>query len=288
MIESLENRRMLTATYEVDGTVLRITGTPNRDDLAFGLSPDGTQVDVNVFEDGALVAQESFSVNQFSLISARLGDGADTIIMGEVTIPIIVRGERGNDSLSGGFGNDTLLGGGGEDYLFGREGDDSLVGGLQADLMLGGRNNDVIFPFSDLLSDDTIAGGFGSDTIDYALVPDQAFVNIGTDLPDPGEDDRIFGDVEIVLGSPQNDTFINGTRRGMRIDGRAGDDTLTGGSGNDTLVGGPGADNLAGKGGQDRIEAADGVSDIVDGGRDSDTGVVDTGLDALFNLENAA
>ncbi|GEM_PF-3883816 len=285
MIENLESRRLLTATYEVDGTVLRITGTANRDDLAFGLSPDGLHVDVNVFENGVLVTQESFPVGRFTLISARLGDGADTFIAGEIPVPVIVRGERGPDSLSGGAGNDTFSGGGGDDYIFGREGDDSITGGLQADLLLGGRNNDTIVAFSDLLTDDTIAGGQGTDTVDYSTVSDNVFVNVGTDLPDPAEDDRIFGDVEVLLGSAQNDTLINGTRRGMIIDGRAGADTLTGGSGNDMLIGGAGADSLLGKGGRDSLEAADSASDAIDGGRDSDTGTIDSGLDALFNLE---
>lgn len=291
MIETLERRSLLAAAtvtiiQTTDGSILQIFGTAKRDFISFGLSPDGTLFDYSIAlgdGSGEVISQRNNSVADFKLISASLGDGADTLIMGELPIPLFARGGRGPDSISGGFGNDTMLGDGSNDYLFGREGNDSIVGGLQDDLMLGGRNDDVLFPNSTLSNDDTVSGGQGRDTVDYSTVTDNVTVNLNNDLPNPSEDDFIIGDVEVILGSPQNDTITNGTRRGMVIDGRGGNDTLTGGSGNDTITGGAGVDVINAVGGRDSIIADDGEIDTINGGRDSDT-VTGDGNDVITNV----
>lgn len=285
LIESLESRKVLAASFSIDGSILNITGTENQDFIALGVSPDGTQFDLNFYIHGDLVVQKNFlPIKEFTLITADLGGGADTFIMGEVPIPALILGGPGYDSLSGGQGHDTLAGQGGDDYLFGREGNDSLLGGVGADIQLGGRNDDFILALSDTTGDDTISGGLGEDTVDYRLVLDEVYVHIGNDLPDPNEDDFIFGDVENIFGSPQNDTIINGTNRGMRIDGRAGNDSLTGGSGDDTLVGGFGQDVLTGNKGTDVLDAADGEADILNGGTDADEVTDDLLLDARADI----
>ncbi|MBR7025643.1 MAG: hypothetical protein IKI08_06510 [Selenomonadaceae bacterium] len=52
-------------------------------------------------------------------------------------------GEAGNDSLNGDAGNDILSGGTGKDKLYGGKGNDSLWGGADDDSLYGGEGNDI-------------------------------------------------------------------------------------------------------------------------------------------------
>jgi Ca2+-binding RTX toxin-like protein len=53
-----------------------------------------------------------------------------------------INGGEGNDYVEGGHGNDSLIGGGGNDELHGMAGDDVLVGGIGNDILIGGAGND--------------------------------------------------------------------------------------------------------------------------------------------------
>jgi Ca2+-binding RTX toxin-like protein len=97
-------------------------------------------------------------------------------------------GSGSADSIIGGAGNDTLAGGGGADNIAGGDGDDSVTGGAGNDVVDGGAGNDIftdvalntdnfaggagddrfdIAAFADLTSADTVAGGDGTDTINF-------------------------------------------------------------------------------------------------------------------------
>ncbi|MDW8261170.1 MAG: hypothetical protein RMJ35_01465 [Phycisphaerales bacterium] len=288
MIESLEPRKLLAAAFEVDGRILRIFGTPRRDHVALGLSPDGSLFDINVFDSaGALLQQQTFRTAEINLISASLGDSADQLILGLVPIPAFIRGGMGPDTISGGPGNDTIFGDGGFDVIVGREGTDELTGGLQGDVIFGSAGNDTIRGVSGPDdNDDTIAGGGGIDTLDYSALSSRVLINVGDfTTPDADVSDRVHGDVEILIGTDFNDRLFNLTRRGMRIDGRAGNDTIHGGSGNDTLIGGAGSDTLRGFGGNDSFDASNGAADVVDGGSGNDSATADAGLDEISGIE---
>ena len=62
---------------------------------------------------------------------------------------------------------------------------------------------------------------------------------------------------------------INGEDGDDRLSGGGGDDEINGGAGKDRVRGGKGADTLNGDDGNDFIDAADQVSDTVDGGADT-------------------
>src|SRR5207248_7439429 len=68
--------------------------------------------------------------------------GNDLISAAAVSVPVI---------LDGGDGDDTLIGGSGGDLLFAGPGNNSLVAGLGDDTLVGGGN-------------DTLDGGAGNDT----------------------------------------------------------------------------------------------------------------------------
>jgi len=86
------------------------------------------------------------------------GDGADTL-----------SGSSGNDTLSGGIDNDSLDGGEGDDSLDGGSGNDSLTGGDGNDILSGGDGNDLISvnTYGSMLHSVTVAGGAGSDTLQF-------------------------------------------------------------------------------------------------------------------------
>ena len=74
----------------------------------------------------------------------------------------MLRGDDGNDVLTGGGGNDLLLGGDGRDRMRGQAGDDTMIGGDGADILKGGGGNDTVESGTD---DDIKQGGRGIDAL---------------------------------------------------------------------------------------------------------------------------
>jgi Ca2+-binding RTX toxin-like protein len=189
--------------------------------------------------------------------------------------------------LAGGGGADQMTGAGGPGFtgalpealaLFGQDGSDALVGGSGADWIVAGSANDVT------------AGGDGADVIDGGE-GDQDYLNLagqpsatvnlaaGT-VTAPGGDDRLEN-IEGVVGTAGDDTFVgdggplnvfDGSRGDDSFRGRRGRDVFlgfngadagSGGAGADVLVGERGRDLLRGGRGQDIIDSKRGGSDVV-------------------------
>jgi C1A family cysteine protease len=72
------------------------------------------------------------------------GDGNDLIDWSAATVPVVLRGNGGDDTLTGGSGNDLLTGGAGNDVLYGGGGDDTLYGDDGTNHLIGGGGNDSI------------------------------------------------------------------------------------------------------------------------------------------------
>src|SRR3954454_18429550 len=121
-IDTLESRRLLSAVLK-HGT-LTVIGTEHRDKINFWI--DATNHDRLIVLDGK--GKFSFDLSSVHLISAMGGLGNDDLtplnIGGEVGIPMILNGGKGNDFINGGSGNDTLIGFSGDDKLFGGDGID--------------------------------------------------------------------------------------------------------------------------------------------------------------------
>jgi Ca2+-binding RTX toxin-like protein len=211
-----------------------------------------------------------------------------------------IAGEPGEDQLTGGVGDDSISGGSGSDSLGGGSGNDSLDGGAGADAIAGDDGNDFLtgagpaITGADAADDmnggpgaDVLQGAAGNDTLDGGPGPDELRGSAGRDTAtyenrsarvvvtldgvandgEPGENDNVFADVEVVLGGTDWNT----------IEGDADANTLTGGPTEDLITGLGAGDRLLGGDGSDLLRARDGVTDDVDCGGDNDLALADLG-----------
>ncbi|WP_254506951.1 GEVED domain-containing protein [Anatilimnocola floriformis] len=173
------------------------------------------------------------------------GDGNDTINASNMTLPVEILGQGGDDYISGAAGNDLLVGGAGNDRINGSIGDNIIWGDNvgEQDLVVGG--NDTL---SGLGGNDIFYGGGGDDLISAGGGNDYAYGGEGNDtLQGNDGDDRLYGGNgnDVIGGGAGNDLISGG--------GNA--DALYGDSGNDVIFGGAGADNLSGSDGNDLLVA---------------------------------
>jgi len=97
-----------------------------------------------------------------------LGDDIiDGSAQASATIKLTLRGNDGNDMLTGGAGQDVLDGGAGNDTLDGKGGKDMVLGGDGNDTMIGGADG----------KKDTFIGGSGADTLYRAAGETDVFVD---------------------------------------------------------------------------------------------------------------
>ena len=261
MLESLESRRLLTATLNEDG-LLSIHGSDADDNVeVWQPSRDVLRVDHNG-------ASTEFVVHDVAQIYVNVFGGNDSVTLGRRAMNAKIIGGEGNDTLSAGEGNDTICGDGGADYLFGGGGHDYLNGG-------DGTGSDG----------DDILGGTGWDTVDYSARVNAVRVGIGQNFNDgeADEHDNVHEGVEIVIGGDGDDMFQNFTPFPAKLYGAAGNDLLLGGEGDDLLDGGAGSDELNGAGGFDAYASNDGQADLIIGGM----GMDDIDKDAMDEVRAA-
>ena len=135
-------------------------------------------------------AQASFQNKKIRKIVVHLKDGNDFLKL-NTQVPVLARGD---------YGNDTLFGAGENDDLFGDDGNDLMYGGGGDDLLDGGNGRDVLFAGGGI---DSLYGGIGSDRL------------FSRDEADPVGDvvnggkgfaiDRLFVDADDVVTRNRND-----------------------------------------------------------------------------------
>lgn len=218
-------------------------GEGDRDLVSFGVAPNGVSVDL---------AEEGPQAT---------GEGSDSIVgvedlFGSNFSDPILSGTPAANVIGGLYGDDRILGLGGDDSLSGNGGDDVFDGG------------------ADDTAGDTMRGGRGSDTAEYAAGA------VEVDLKDKhaqqtggGGVDTLKG-IENLLGGVYADA-LRGDTANNSIDGNDGDDYLNGRNGKDLLNGGAGADV---------VQSRDGETDKVDCGPGHDVAKAD-GKDKLRGCE---
>jgi len=233
------------------------------------------------------------------------GAGDDSLAYGNATVGIVLRGNGGNDLMSGGPFADSLYGGGGDDMIQGMEGDDQMYGEAGSDrLYQNDTPQSVGFDGNDFVS-----GGSGHDTVLYINRQETGVtVTLGNGLADDGtpgvEFDTIAPDVEGAVGTSAADVLVGAdgadTLQGSYGDdelyGGGGADTLLGSAGNDLLVADAGNDVLKGGTGDDTLDGGDGDDvlrggpnrDTLDGGVGVDQYFGEDGVDTIFNGDGVA
>jgi len=174
-------------TATLTGTTLELVGDNKSDKLALRLAPNGTQLEVDVKNDGK--ADFTFDLASFTAISISAGGGNDLVMIdesaGSFTSKSIV--------IDGGAGNDTLLGGSGNDIIIGGDGDDFVDAGRGSDLVLLGAGDDVAV-WSPGDGSDTIEGQDGDDRLEFK----GANVSENLSVSANGQRVRLFRDVANV------------------------------------------------------------------------------------------
>jgi Ca2+-binding RTX toxin-like protein len=208
------------------------------------------------------------------------GDGIDTVdasarttgqtINLDLLDDVATTSTDSTENALGGSASDTITGNDLRNDLQGNDGDDVLLGAAGNDVLTGGVGND------------SFSGGSGADKISYATNTTdgiEADMNLGfVTSSDSGDDGVIGGDVEIVQGSPFNDSITGGgglVTANFIFTGGNGKDTLTGSGSNDTLKGGAGNDRLRGLEGGDTLK----------GGKGKDKGWGGPGVDFCTGVE---
>ncbi len=210
------------------------------------------------------------------------GRGDDTLTGGAGDD--VLRGRRGADTLEGGAGDDTLRGGRGADTLTGGAGDDTLTGGRGADTFVfaAGDGADTITDFEagDRIRLDGVVGGFtalridqeGADTvIRYGDGADTITLS-GVTAASLGEEDF---NLPAGAGSDDSKKVAYGVSAGdpPGVSGQSGNtgETTSTPTGDDlTLKGGRGDDTLKGGDGDDTLDGGRG-DDTLEGGDGDDT-----------------
>ena len=252
VVEGLEERRLLSCS--LSGTVVTCDGTSNADGIIVyqinGVSENHVFVEVN----GSDPDWDYLTANITRIDINALG-GADVVLVGRtgslqqgqhpVSVPLVILGGDGDDTIEAGDQGDTIRGDDGDDDLFGYGGADLMWGGYGgADSLEGGAGNDTMY------------GGYGAG-------------ETGADtLKGEGGNDSMFG-------QEGNDS----------LEGGDGSDLMYGGSGNDTLRGNGDPDTLMGEAGDDMFWLDDGGADTANGGDNNDSVLASDGSDVLQNME---
>jgi uncharacterized repeat protein (TIGR01451 family) len=154
----------------------------------------------------------SLSSTGVTSIAMFLCDGDDqATVAGNIALPTLISGDKGNDQLNGGNGPNILLAGDGNDRIKGGQSHDILVGGLGGDRIIGNSGDDIL-----------IAGTLGG-AADPVNLLDQMFT---------------------LLADWSRNQDQMGIRPQLQIGGDNDVDTLTGSAGVDWFFAGLGEDKV--------------------------------------------
>jgi len=247
--------------YAVAGTVATTGGT-------------GTGATINITalkaDDGDIASAEGDAVNA-NIEIIKGGSGNDVLNAYAVTTTdVVLIGNAGNDTLTGGGGNDDLCGGAGDDTFMENAGNDNLVGGAGTDTADYSAGTGVI---ACLNATDQVAGkpcatqngATGEKDLvngTLAKVCPRATLTVdvaGVATPAVAVPAAIQGaamavDVENLTGNATAANALYCGTLACTLFGGTAADTLWGGAATDIIVGGGGADTVKTMGGPDLVD----------------------------------
>ena len=236
MFELLENRRLLSATFEFDPrlALLTVRGTDKPDSLEMRLQTVGDKqlsTVVELYSQRQLFYKLQLPVEQLMSVNFLAGDGDDVIsVYNRSNATVSIYGESGADiirssneylapgsNVYGGEGNDVIslfsykkaaghlaLGGAGDDLIAGGDGADSLWGDLNTkelvkfgdDSIFGGAGGDYIYGGE---GNDWLCGEDGDDYIDATFGADFVDGGAGIDFAIVDSFDKITAVEDIAM-----------------------------------------------------------------------------------------
>jgi Ca2+-binding RTX toxin-like protein len=291
LLETLESRRLMSASLDPVTHVLTVTATTGPDIISANVTATNLVVRVNA-------GTATYPATAVKKIVINALAGADSVKVGaSVTVPCVVDTGSGapnfstGDTVQGGSGNDTIYVRSPDSTARGGGGNDTIYNYGDATGIYGEAGNDVLV--AKLVGSCSYDGGTGIDTIDYSSATSGVVLRngisgnylAGTGTPPAlrtGYTDYT-SNFENFTGGQGND-YIYGTSGNNSIKGNGGNDYIRGGAGDDTLDGGAGKDALYGDDGNDTIYARDGNADFLSGGLGHDRAKLD-GADATTGIE---
>jgi Ca2+-binding RTX toxin-like protein len=185
-----------------------------------------------------ITAVEAITANGFTGVTISGSGNADTLNFSGATLTNITR-------IDGGAGNDTISGVSVAMTYAGGAGDDTITGGAGADFFQFSGTGDGF---------DAITGGNGTDTI--RAMAAGTVIGLRSITTVEAITANGFANVSISGSSGADTLNFNGVTLTniTRIDGGAGNDSITGSSGNDVISGGAGNDTLSGGTGTDTVD----------------------------------
>ncbi len=210
------------------GVTLVVGGGAGNDDIRFSVASDPSKVSIAIGNVGGAIQE----VRQISLgagsgieitkLAANGFGGNDKITIESshlLSMPAVLRGGHGSDTLTGGQGNDVLLGESGVDYLAGNAGRDLLIGGTESDVISGNIDDDILiggttaydsYTYSNSNALDSIMREWSSDRANLTFAQRVYNISNGTSGSGSGTDNdnyhsRLNGTVYLkVRGTGQN------------------------------------------------------------------------------------
>ncbi len=170
------------------GTNLLVQGTAAADTIYLWSSGSGR---ASVWMNG--VAYGTFTLPANGRVEVWAGAGNDQVYATDAWFPVSIRGDEGNDQMTGGWADDLLEGGAGVDRIWGQAGNDIILGG-DGDDFLDGREGD-----------DIVVGGAGNDALSGLSGRDVLIGGLGSDRIDGGTDDDL-----LIGGTTSFDTNLAG------------------------------------------------------------------------------
>ena len=210
-------------------------------------------------------------------------NNSDSPTGSSATLPYVIYGMGGTD---------TIIGSSFADIFFGGAGNDTLTGGAGNDTFNVDSGTDTI---SDLTTGDILvvsSGATATANSITAFVATASTTNAGTATLNAASaggsiDVSLAGGANgfALVGGSGNDTLV-GSAQADTLTGGIGADTLSGGSGNDTLTGGTGADSMTGGAGADTFIVNTGNSLGTTGG--TLNGGTISGYDSIIDFDTTS